>query len=165
MSSYCKLSVIMRRYLISEIDKLPSMLETHYKTAIVFVSFGITVSGWWAWNAFLSAAYSDNLSPYDVQHGFVHGFGSEPCWWFVLIVILALLFAIELSLKYVQRAWAVGGSRPPWKRKSQERPTNAEEIDVQIWQELQKEADIQEKLARLAHDGTDGIDKDYEDTR
>ena len=79
------------------------MIETQYKTVTVFVSFGITTSGWWAWNAFLSSAYSDNLSPFDVKHSFTDTFGIDPVWWLVLVLTMGILFAIELSLKYVMK--------------------------------------------------------------
>ena len=81
------------------------LLETHYKTRIVAVGFTITVAGWWAWNAFLATAYSDNLSPYDVRHGFNKGFGTDPNWWLTLVITLAVLLTIELIWKSLRKLY------------------------------------------------------------
>ena len=136
------------------------MIETHYKTRIVSVSFVITVSGWWAWNAFLSGAYSSNLSPYDIKHGFTNGFGKDPVWWLVLVLTLAVLFTIELVWKSLRRNLAVAGRWPPWKLKSEQSEKNAEDLDLEIWQESQREAGVRENLRKIAHGEGVGADEE-----
>ena len=127
-----------------------SILETHYKTIIVGVSFVITVGGWFAWNAFMSGVYSDNLSPYDVKGGFAHGFGTEWAWWLTLIVTLAALATIEAVHKACRRYLVAAGMWPPWKRKL---GYNARDLDLGIWQEMEQDPEIAAKLKELAGDG------------
>ena len=100
------------------------VLEMHAKTRIVGIGFSIIVAGWWAWNAFLSAAYSDNLSPFDVKHGFTKGFGKDPVWWLVLVITLAILVTFELMWKTIRRSLAIDGRWPLWRRRREEGSKN-----------------------------------------
>lgn len=88
-------------------NSLFRLLETHCKTVIVYGAFAITFGGWWAWNAFLAAAYSSNLSPFDVKYGFTHGFGRDPVWWATFALALGIPLIAELTYKagrgYVRR--------------------------------------------------------------
>jgi phospholipid-translocating ATPase len=128
-------------------DPSNSILETHCKTVIVLVSFAITVSGWWAWNAFLSGVYAPAPTPYGVRNGFVSGFGKDPSWWLTLVVVLFFLAALELTYKAVKRFLIVTGA---WGRlanlstkitKSNRRTiaasTDAEQT-IEVWQEKEK---------------------------
>ncbi|KAK3726094.1 drs2 neo1 protein [Vermiconidia calcicola] len=130
------------------------LLETQYKTLIVGVSFAITTSGWYAWIAFLSFAYSDNLSPFDIKHSLEEDYGKDPVWWLVLLVTLAVLVAIELVWKTLRRDMALAGWWPPWRRRrnASDNAKNSEELDLEVWQEMQREPAIREKLKRLARD-------------
>lgn len=124
------------------------ILDTHYKTLIVGISFFITTAGWWAWSAFLSHAYSDNLSPFDVKGGFDGTFGTDWNWWLVVIITLAVMTVIELAWKSVRREMALGGCWPPWKVLKGSR--TAEELDVGVWQEMQRDVLIRRRLRELA---------------
>ncbi|KAK3690751.1 drs2 neo1 protein [Vermiconidia calcicola] len=130
------------------------LLETQYKTLIVGVSFAITTSGWYAWIAFLSFAYSDNLSPFDIKHSLEKDYGKDPNWWLVLLVTLAVLVAIELVWKTLRRDMALAGWWSLWRRwrHDSDNAKNPEELDLEVWQEMQREPAIREKLKRLARD-------------
>jgi phospholipid-translocating ATPase len=131
------------------------VIETHYKTLVIGIGFGITVAGWWAWNAFLAAAYSDNLSPFDVKHGFDKGFGKDPAWWAVLIAALAILVTFEYMWKSIRRNLAFAGWWPLWRRRRTQGAKNAEEMDLEVWQEMQRDPDIRAKLVGRTGDGDD----------
>ena len=72
-------------------------MDTHHKTLIVGISFLITTAGWWAWSAFLSYAYSDNLSPFDVKGGFEHTFGRDWNWWLVVLLVFRSLSSSNIT--------------------------------------------------------------------
>ena len=130
-----------------------SILETHSKTHPVIISFLIEVSGWWAWNAFLASAYSANLSPYDVKGGFTKTIGRDPDWWLLLILTLAILITIELALKSARRTLALGGRWPLWKRQQNYGTKNAQELELEVWQEMEQDGGIRERLRAQAANG------------
>lgn len=141
------------------------VLETHYKTVIVGVSFLITVAGWWAWNGFMASAYSDNLSPYDVKYGFTKTFGNDWNWWLTLIIVLMILITLEMIYQSVKRYLLVAGFWPLWKRSPRARMVqgrNAEELDVSLWQEMEKNPMVQARLRSLNH-GQSYMDIDGDD--
>ncbi len=84
-----------------------SILNTHYKTVVVMVGFGITVAGWWLWNVFLAGAYTLQPSPYAVRGGFFTGFGRDLSWWATLLVTLVVLIVAELGYQAVKRNLAI----------------------------------------------------------
>ena len=97
---------------------MTSILDSHYKTGIVLVAFGITTGGWWLWNVFLSLAYGKAPSPYDVRGGFLTVFGTHAAWWATLIVTIGVLTVVELGYRAVVRNLAIsdvwrGRSRGP----------------------------------------------------
>ncbi len=98
----------------------------------------------------------DNISPYDVLNGFNHGFGRDPVWWLVIIVALGILVAFEVAWKTVRRNVAVSGMWPLWKRLRRSdtaTPTaTAEELDLQVWQEMERDPNVRERLQILAAD-------------
>ncbi|KAK5132392.1 hypothetical protein LTR08_009122 [Meristemomyces frigidus] len=119
------------------------VLETHLKTVIVGVSIMITVNGWWAWNGFMAGVYSDNISPYDVKYGFTNTFGNDWNWWLALIIAFAIMLVLEMAFKSVKRRLLDAAAWPPWKRRSKTRmmhDRNAEELDVSLWQEMEKDS-------------------------
>lgn len=122
------------------------------------ISFFITTAGWWAWSAFLSYAYSDNLTPFDVKGGFEHTFGPDLNWWLVVIITLAIMTVIELVWKSVRRELAVAGRWPPWKGfvKGGAGSKTAEELDLGVWQEMQNDPLIRARLKELAGEDDDG---------
>ncbi|KAK1088854.1 drs2 neo1 protein [Friedmanniomyces endolithicus] len=122
------------------------VLETHYKTVIVGVSFLITVGGWWAWQGFLSHAYSTNISPYDVKGGFTSTFGNDPNWWLTLIVVLAVLTVMELGYKSIKQSLLVAGLWPVWRLFGGRARRDADELDVGLWQAMEKEPEMRRGL-------------------
>ena len=118
-------------------------METHNKTRIVLGSFSITFAGWWAWNAFLSGAYSDNISPYDVKGGFSETFGKDPRWWLVLIVAIAILVVLELVLKGLKKELVRLEVWPLWGRRDGARMW---ERELELWQEMEKDPVLMKRL-------------------
>jgi phospholipid-translocating ATPase len=125
-------------------DRSPSLIETHNKTAIVFGSFTITFGGWWAWNAFLSGVYSNNVSPYDVKGGFSGTFGKDPIWWLTFVVVIAILVVMELSMKAVMKALSDVECRTCWKGKSVG--------DLEEWQEIEKQVNFRKRVSQESKD-------------
>ncbi|KAI1308050.1 hypothetical protein F5Y03DRAFT_350954 [Xylaria venustula] len=127
------------------------IMETHYKSAIVMGAFGITVSGWWAWQAFLSGVYTLQPSPYDGRGGFVNTFGKDTLWWALLFGVLLILIGLDIAFKFAKRGlikydlW----NWPPWRRKdADDDPENCENWDRQLWQELEQDPVVREHLQR-----------------
>jgi phospholipid-translocating ATPase len=137
------------------------ILETHNKTLIVAISFTITFAGWWAWNGFMSSVYSSNLSPYDVEGGFSSTFGNDPNWWLTLILVFSILMVMELTLKAGKRYLRSAGVWPFWKRKSRRQVPkgpgrSAEEVDVGLWQDMERDPVVRERIRRINDDFDDG---------
>ncbi|KAK3674711.1 drs2 neo1 protein [Recurvomyces mirabilis] len=137
------------------------ILETHYKTRIVAVSFTITVGGWFAWNSFMSAVYSDNISPYDVKGGFSSTFGNDPAWWATLVIALAILTIMEMGYRSLRQYLLVSGYWPLWKEfrgESVDRDVNAEELDVRLWQAFERQGCVDQGLRRRYRDDENDLD-------
>ncbi|EME89554.1 uncharacterized protein MYCFIDRAFT_86408 [Pseudocercospora fijiensis CIRAD86] len=137
------------------------MIETHYKTLIVFGSFLITVGGWFAWNGFMSAIYGNNLSPYDVKGGFQYVFGRDPNWWATLVIAFAVLVTMELAYGASKRNLIAARLWPPWKftKTYRNQNTNAEDLELELVQEMERDPRIREKFRRMAM-GDDAIDEE-----
>ncbi|KAI1194596.1 hypothetical protein F5X97DRAFT_310732 [Nemania serpens] len=131
------------------------IMETHYKMAIVIGSFGITVAGWWAWQAFLSGIYPLQPSPYAGRGAFVNTFGKDTLWWSLLIGVLLVLIGLDITLKFAKRNLVVYGlwHWPPWRRASADGGSggaeNCENWDRQIWQELEQDPVVREHLRQI----------------
>jgi phospholipid-translocating ATPase len=125
------------------------ILETRYKTMIVAVSFAITTGGWWAWSGFLSAIYSNNLSPFDVKGGFQYGFGQDANWWATLIMALAVLAVAEAGYAAACKVLATWGLEIRLPGAPGGGP--GEEVgDLQLWQEMEKDRVVGERLREMA---------------
>lgn len=134
------------------------IIETHYKSAIVLASFFITTIGWIApWQSFLAGIYTEQPSPYNVRDGFFQTFGRDPGWWLSLIGVLVVLFILELGFKMAKRSILVSGfwrwGRDWWKRgkwwrkkRSDWMDSNLEDWDLGLWQEMEQNPGIKEKL-------------------
>lgn len=124
-----------------------SIIETHHKSTVVLTCFFITFAGWWAWNAFLSGVYAPAPSPYSVRDAFKSTFGPDPVWWATLIIVLFVLGLIDLMVKATRRNLIVAGlwKWPPWKRK-RTLGDSVEEWDLEIWQELEQDPRVRERL-------------------
>ncbi|KAF5544087.1 phospholipid-transporting ATPase DNF3 [Fusarium mexicanum] len=129
------------------------IFETHYKSTIVMVSFFVTTIGWFAWLCFLDAAYAGSPSgPYAIRNSFTELFGYDAVWWATLFIVLGLLGLFEIVLKCVKRLLLIAGlwDWPPWGKSR--RGENIEEWDVELWQELEQDPALRERLKRLARD-------------
>ncbi|KAK5125408.1 hypothetical protein LTR85_000517 [Meristemomyces frigidus] len=129
------------------------ILETHHKTLIVGISFLVTVTGWWAWNLLMSGIYSDNLSPYDVKYGFTKTFGNDLNWWLALIITFAILLVMEMTYKSLKGYLTAAGVWPlsGWRSRARAiHGRNVEELDVGLWQEMEKDPDVRARLKGLA---------------
>ncbi|KAI1841589.1 hypothetical protein JX265_004681 [Neoarthrinium moseri] len=131
------------------------ILETHHKSSLVLGGFGITFAGWWLWNIILSAIYSRSVSIYAVRDGFLITFGSDSMWWLTLIIVVAVLICLELGFKAIKRNMIIGGlwQWPPWKRRAP--GDSAEEWHLELWQELEQDPYMQERLRKI-NEGTEG---------
>ena len=129
-----------------------SILETHHKSHIVLASFFVTVAGWWAWNGFLSSIYAPGVSVYAVRNGFTQTFGRDAVWWSTLWVVLMVLFLLELCAKTLKRNLVVAGlwKWPTWRRRDS--ADGMVECDVELWQELEKDPVVRERLRMMARD-------------
>ncbi|GAO18111.1 hypothetical protein UVI_02020100 [Ustilaginoidea virens] len=128
-----------------------SIFETHCKTGIVMGAFLVTTSGWFAWLAFLDGVYAPGPDgPYSIRRSFTGQFGRDAAWWATAFGVLALLGLLELAGKAGKRQMLVAGAWrwPPWEAR---RPSgNVEEWDVALWQELEQDAGVRERLRGLA---------------
>lgn len=125
-----------------------SIIDPHHKTIIILVCFVITVAGWWAWQFFLSGAYSTKaVTPYAVRDGFTSVFGPDLAWWLTLVVVLGLLATGEIAYGALNRTLVDMGS---WHSESSARKQNAEEMDVELWQEMEKDPVIKQMLKEKA---------------
>ncbi|KAG5988698.1 hypothetical protein E4U43_004661 [Claviceps pusilla] len=141
------------------------IFETHYKPTLVILSFLITTWGWFAWLSFLDGVYAPGPEgPYNIRHTFTRHFGRDPVWWSTLFVVLAFLGLLELAGKTVKRNMLVAGvwHWPPWKTPSL-KDEHPEEWDLQVWQELEQDAGLRERLRRLANDEIVVDDMEEED--
>lgn len=134
-------------------------IEIHYKTAIAIASFFITVGGWFAWNGFMSAAYSDNLSPYDVKGGFSKTFGTDLNWWLTLLVALVVLMTAEIVYGATKRRLIKERMWPPWKftRHHRNGNGNVEELELERWQELERDPGVRKRLEAMARGEEDVV--------
>lgn len=142
-----------------------SVIETHYKSAIVIGAFSITVSGWWAWQAFLSGVYTLQPSPYAGRGAFVNTFGKDTLWWALLFGVLLILIGLDFIFKFVKRNLIVYGfwSWPPWRKREvdvdvdvDERPENCENWDRQLWQELEQDPVVRARLEETLREEKEG---------
>lgn len=127
-------------------------------------SFFITTIGWFAWLSFLDGVYAPGPDgPYLIRHTFTRVFGVDAVWWSTLFIVLAFLGLIELVGKSVKRNMLVAGMWhwPPWKKQSLD--DIVEEWDLQVWQEMEQDPEIRERLRRLANDEETMDDIEAED--
>ncbi|KAI6086144.1 phospholipid-translocating P-type ATPase [Hypoxylon rubiginosum] len=141
------------------------IIELHHKTAVVLGAFGITIAGWFAWNAFLAGIYSPQPSPYPARGAFIDTFGKDPLWWLTLIVVVVALISIEISYKAAKRMMVIAGywKWPPWTKGKSTDDDSLEELGLEVWQELEKNPVIRERLRRACMAEGD-VDDDVRDS-
>lgn len=131
-----------------------SILETHYKSAIVLGSFFLTTGGWFAWTAFLNGVYA--LGPsgaYNIRDTFTQAWGRDPTWWLTMIVVLGIMGFLELAAKTLKRNLTIWGlwNWPPW-RQRRRYGNNVEEWGLGFWQEMEQDPVVWERFKSMARD-------------
>lgn len=117
-------------------------------------AFVITVGGWWLWNIFLSLAYDPyNRIPFSVRRGFLEHFGKDGSWWCSLIVAVALLAIAELGPPIYRRLVQSQTARRYLVRfRLWDALAIDDDADVGLWQEMEKDLLIRQRLRELAND-------------
>jgi phospholipid-translocating ATPase len=126
------------------------IFETHSKSRIVLISFGITVGGWWVWNVFLSAVYNPNVTPYGVKNGFLHQFGQDSVWWLTLALQLGILVVAYVAVKVGKKCLLRLGSVRLLMGQDAKGEIDNCGLDIEHWQELEQDASVRRELASLA---------------
>lgn len=117
-------------------------LDLHNKSITCIVAMFLSIGAWCLWNLILSAIYPKNVI-YNVRDGVLRRFGRNALWWLTLILIVVACWAFEIGVKCLRMAWAPG--------------------DVEVFQELEKDDGIRERLEFAAGWGMDCADGDDED--
>jgi phospholipid-translocating ATPase len=141
------------------------IFETHFKSSIVMTSFFVTTTGWFAWLAFLDGVYAAQpVSKYNISNSFTQLWGKDALWWATLFIVLGILGLIEIVMKAVKRKMILVGAYkwPPWQKARE--GNNAEEWGLELWQELEQDPVLWEKLKRMSRGGEDEAeDVDFAD--
>lgn len=90
------------------------------------------------------------MTPYAVKIGFTSVFGPDLAWWLTLIVVLGALAMGELAVRAVRRSLVVMGI---WNWDPGHSRQNAEELGVEMWQELERDPAVKELLKSRAAAG------------
>jgi phospholipid-translocating ATPase len=100
----------------------------------------------------MSGIYGNNISPYDVKGGFQYGFGRDPNWWATFFIAMAVLCGMELAYGSVKRGLIRERMWPPWKftRRYRNGNENAEDLELELWQEMERDEGIRRQLGRMA---------------
>lgn len=117
-------------------------LELHNKSITCLIAMILSIGGWCLWNLILSALYSNNVV-YNVRDGVLLRFGRNALWWLTLILIVVACWAFEIGVKCLRMAWAPG--------------------DVEVFQELEKDDGVRQRLEIAAGLGMGCCDGDDED--
>lgn len=104
--------------------------ELHNKSITCVVAMFLSIGGWFLWNLVLSIVYSDNVI-YDVKDGLLSRFGRNALWWLTLILIVSSVWAFEIAVRCIKNLWI--------------------ESDVEIFQELEKDPAIRQRLEEAAN--------------
>ncbi|KFA49144.1 hypothetical protein S40293_06163 [Stachybotrys chartarum IBT 40293] len=140
------------------------IFETHFKSSVVMFSFFLTTWGWFAWLAFLDGVFAGYPSgTYNIRDSFTHRFGRDALWWSTVFIMLGILGMLELAIKVVKRQLLVAGlwKWPPWgvSRAGE----NVEEWNLEIWQELEQDPVVWEKLKKMASEDDDEVEEEEQE--
>ena len=136
-------------------------------------AFAITIAGWFAWQGFLDGVYARQPSPYAARGGFSHTFGPDGLWWLTALAIVAALVVVETAYKAAKHRLVVAGlwHFPPWRRRGSRNgggggnddddDDNAEDWDLELWQELEKDPEVRRRLRTILEEEERG----YTNTR
>ena len=122
-------------------------------------SFFVTTGGWFAWNGFLDGVFAPSPSgPYAIRDTFTQHFGRDATWWSTMFLVLGFLGLMDLVLLVVKRNLRLAGFLhwKPWKKLENRRP---EELELEIWQELEQDPIVKKRLQRLANDEVEDEDE------
>lgn len=100
-------------------------LIIHNKTITCVIAMGLSIGGWWLWNILLSLFYGSN-EVYAVLRGFLNRFGRNNSWWASLVLIVVAVWAFELAIRCLK--------------------SRVMETDVEIFQQLEKDKSVRERL-------------------
>ncbi|KAM5355922.1 hypothetical protein ACJ41O_002568 [Fusarium nematophilum] len=129
------------------------IFETHFKSTIVMCSFFITTWGWFAWLSFLDGVFAKVPSgTYNIRDSFTQLFGDDAVWWSSLFIVLGLIGLMEITMKCSKRLLLIAGlwEWPPWRRSR--RGDNIEEWSLELWQELEQDPAMRQRLKQLCRD-------------
>lgn len=115
-------------------------------------SFFVTTGGWFAWNGFLDGVFAAKPSgPYAIRDTFTHTFGRDATWWGTMFLVLSWLGMMDIFIYLIKRYLRIAGLLrwDPWRKREE---VSAEYLDLEIWQELEQDPVMFEKLKRMAKD-------------
>lgn len=116
------------------------------------------IVGWWIWQIFLARAYDPtNRWPYDVRDGFTKNFGKDPTWWLALVLTLTILGVCDLCWAAWSIVRAPGSASRSWPLSwflsiSGLGSFRSDESNVSLWQEIEHDPVVMEKIRQLARD-------------
>ncbi|KAI9171488.1 Phospholipid-transporting ATPase [Paramyrothecium foliicola] len=142
------------------------IFETHYKSSIVMGSFFVTTIGWFAWLSFLDGVYNARPSgTYNIRNSFTELWGKDALWWATLFIVLGIIGLLEIVAKAVKRKLIIAGlwKWPSWRGDGSVGSSNAEDLELEVWQELEQDPVIWEKLKKMARDEEDAPGAEYEE--
>lgn len=127
-------------------------------------SFFLTTWGWFAWLSFLDGVFAGYPSgTYNIRDSFTHRFGRDALWWSTVFIMLGMLGMLELAIKVVKRQLLVAGlwKWPPWgvSRAGE----NVEEWNLEIWQELEQDPVVWEKLKKMASEDDEEVEEEEQE--
>ena len=79
-------------------------LEIHNKSIMALICLIVEIGGWWLWNILLAIIYTNNVE-YHVKGMLFHGFGRNPLWWLVLVLLVVGTIYFELSVRSIKAAY------------------------------------------------------------
>ena len=103
--------------------------------------------------AFLCGVFAPSPSgTYDIRGTFFNYWGDDAAWWATCFITLGLLGMVEMAVKMAKRALLVV---EPWKLcswRKRDCEDNAEEIALELWQEMEQDPVLRARLEKLARD-------------
>jgi len=78
--------------------------ELQNRTWTATLAIGLSIGGWFLWNAVFGAVYKDNVI-YNVKGGIFHRWGRNALWWLCLLLIVVAVWTFEIMVKMVRVAW------------------------------------------------------------
>lgn len=152
------------------------IVETHSKSLIILSSFLLTFAGWWLWQGILSAIYAPRPSAYNVRNAFPNTFGRDLGWWLTLLMVLGVLYMLEMGYKMAKqmtvalglwkrgRVWRDRVWHPRRGAQASWTDNNSEDWDLGMWQVMEQDKEVKERMQKILEMEEHGIDDAEEDT-